>query len=268
MKNSTTTDQASVGTLRRSAEWLYDHRPAAAIAILLVTAFFAWEVKHLDISTHFSDLYPKNHPFTKTVEKYPSFGSPFTISVVVQAKKGTIYNPETLQKVQEATRLVDLIVGVDHNQVFSIASHRVRHLEATVDGVKSEDLLFGKVFKTPEEIAGLRQKVRATGGVMGALVSRQEDAALVQATFNERLTDYNVIFNETNNIIKKLEDSNHYVYAAGHPVLTGWVYYYQKEMYMIFGVGLLAMILLLAFYFRNIRLPSRGLRRCLPTELL
>ena len=238
--------------MKRWAEWLYDHRLGAAIAVILVTVFFAWEVKHLDISTRFSDLYPRNHPYIKTFEKYPAFGSPFTISLVIEVKKGTIYNPKTLQKIQEATRLVDLISGVDHDQILSIASRKVKHVEATIGGIQAANLLVEQVPKTPEEIAKLREKVRATGGVMGSLVSFQEDAALVQATFIERLTNYDVIFNDVNAIIKKLQDSDHEIHAAGHPMLTGWVYHYQKEMYVIFALGLLAMGFFLVLHFRNI----------------
>ena len=127
--------------MKRWAEWLYDHRLGAAIAVVLLTVFFAWEVKHLDISTRFSDLYPRNHPYIKTFEKYPAFGSPFTISLVIEVKKGTIYNPKTLQKIQEATRLVDLISGVDHDQILSIASRKVKHVEATIGGIQAANLL-------------------------------------------------------------------------------------------------------------------------------
>jgi predicted RND superfamily exporter protein len=238
--------------MKRWAEWLYDHRLGATILVVLLTAFFAWEVKHLDISTRFSDLYPRNHPYIKIFEKYPAFGSPFTISLVIEAKKGTIYNPKTLQKIQEATRLVDLISGVDHDQILSIASRKVKYVEATIGGIQAANLLVGPVPNTPEEIAKLREKVRATGGVMGSIVSFQEDAALIQATFIERLTDYDVIFNSVNEIIKRLQDPDHEIHAAGHPMLTGWVYHYQKEMYVIFALGLLAMGFFLLLHFRNI----------------
>ena len=238
--------------MRYWAEWLFDHRHAAAIVFLLATSFFAWEVKHLDISTRFSDLYPRNHPYTKLFEKYPGFGSPFTVSLVIQVKKGTIYNPQTLRKIQEATRLVDLIPGVDHDQIFSLASRKVKHVEATIGGIQASNLLTGPVPETTESIARLREQARSTGGVMGNLVSFQEDAALVQATFIERLTDFNVIFHSINDIIKKLEGEQHELHAAGPPMLTGWVYHYQTEMYAIFAVGLLAMAFFLVIHFRNI----------------
>lgn len=238
--------------MKRWAEWLYDYRLAATIMIILVTAFFAWEVKHLDISTRFSDLYPRNHPYIKTFEKYPAFGSPFTVTLVIEVKNGTIYNPKTLQKIQEATRLVDLIPGVDHDQILSIASRKVKHVEATIGGIQAANLLVGPPPNTAEEIAKLREKVRSTGGVVGTLVSFREDAALIQATFIERLTDFNVIFSSVNDIIKKIQDQDHSLHAAGHPMLTGWVYHYQKEMYVIFGLGLLAMGLFLVLHFRNV----------------
>jgi uncharacterized protein len=238
--------------MRTYAEWLYDHRLGATVLLFVVTVFFGWQVKHLDISTQFSDLYPRNHPYIKTFETYPAFGSPFTISIVIEAKNGTIYNAETLAKIQEATRLVDLIYGVDHDQILSIASRKVKHVEATIGGIQAANLLVGPIPKSPEEISQLRAKVRSTGGVMGSLVSFKEDAALVQATFIERLTEYDVIFNSVNDIIAKLQDSNHEIHAAGHPMLTGWVYHYQKEMYRIFALGLLAMAIFLVLHFRNI----------------
>src|SRR3990172_1028460 len=163
--------ERSRGAMRHWAEWLFDHRHAAAIVILLVTSFFAWEVRNLDISTRFSDLYPRNHPYTKLFEKYPGFGSPFTVSLVIQVKKGTIYNPQSLRKIQEATRLVDLIPGVDHDQILSLASRKVKHVEATIGGIQASNLLTGPVPETTESIAKLREQVRSTGGVIGNLFS-------------------------------------------------------------------------------------------------
>lgn len=237
--------------MRAWADWLYIHRKAAGILILLVTGFFAWQLRHLEISSRFSDLYPKNHPYTQLYEKYPGFGSPFTISLVIQVKKGTIYDPQTLRKIQEATRLIDLIPGVDHDQILSIASRKVKYVEATIGGIQASNLLIGPVPQTPEEIAKLREKIRSTSGVIGNLVSYQEDAALIQATFIERLTNFDVIFRSINDVIQKLQDSDHEVYATGQPMLIGWIYHYQRQTYAIFGLGLLAMCLLLMAHFRN-----------------
>ncbi len=240
--------------MKRWAEWLYKYRFIALVIISLVTVFFIWELRNLDISTHFRDLYPKKHPHVQLFEKYPEFGSPFTVSLVVQVKKGDIYNYETLNKIKEATKLVYLLPAVDPNQVFSIATQKVKKLEVTIRGIEATNLMVGDVPQHPAEIAKLREKIRSTTGVMGTLISVQEDAALIQATLSDLSADYNVdaIFNGVNSIIKKLRDDNHELYAVGQPMLTGWVYYYQKQMQKIFGVGIIIMILLLIVYGRNL----------------
>ncbi len=220
--------------------------------ILLVTSFFGWQMRNLDISTHFRDLHPRNHPHIKLFERYPGFGSPLSVSLVVQATQGTIYNPRTLKKIQEATRLMDAIPGVDHDRIRSIASRKVKHVEATIGGIRATNLLLGAVPETPEDIVRLQDKVRLTPGVIGTLVSVQEDAALVHATFIERLADYNTIFDGVNDIIRKLGDDSHEVYAAGQPMLTGWVYFHERQMLSIFTVTLLGMLLLLVLHMRNL----------------
>ena len=238
--------------MRRLAEWFYDHRVYTGVAILLVTFFLGWQVRNLDVSTHFRDLYPQNHPHIKLSEEYPAFGSPLTVSLVVQVKQGTIYNPQTLSKIQQATALIDAIPGVNHDQILSIASRKVKNVEATIGGIRSTNLLLGPVPKTSAGIAGLRDKIRSMPGLVGTLVSVREDAAMVRATFIERLADYNTIFNGVNKIIKELQDKDHDVYAAGLPMLTGWVYFYEQQMLLIFAVTLLGMILLLALHMRNL----------------
>ena len=209
-------------------------------------------MRNLDISTHFRDLYPTNHPHIRLFEQYPGFGSPLSVSLVVQTTQGTIYNPRTLTKIQEATRLMDAIPGVDHDRIRSIASRKVKHVEATIGGIQATNLLLGAVPETPEAIVGLRNKVRLTPGVVGTLVSWQEDAALIHATFIERLADYDTIFNGVNEIVRKLRDDDHEVYAAGQPLLTGWVYFHERQMFSIFAFTLLGMLLLLVLHMRNL----------------
>lgn len=238
--------------MRRSAEWLYRRRLAALTLVVLLTAFFGWQASKVDISTHFRDLYPADHPYVKLFDRFPLFGSPLTVSMVIRVRHGTIYNPQTLAKIREATRLFDLIPGVDHDQIFSIASRSVTHVEATVSGIQSTFLMQAGIPQTAGEMAKLRRRIDTTPGVVGTYVSASGDAALIQATFVERLLNYDVIFNSVRAIISKLQDRNHEVYAAGFPMLTGWVYHYRTQTYELFCLGFLAMVVLLAIYFRNL----------------
>ena len=56
-----------------------------------------------------SDLFPKDHPYVQTYQDHPNFGNPLTVTMMVKRLHGeTIYNPETLQKVWDLTRDIDL----------------------------------------------------------------------------------------------------------------------------------------------------------------
>lgn len=237
--------------MRSWSEWLYTKRFYALVVIGALTAFLGWEAAHVKVSTIFRDLYPSNHPYVKLFDKHPLFGSPLTVSLVIRVKHGTIYTPETLRKIQEATNLVDRIPGVNHSQIFSLTSRSVTHVNATVNGVQSTILLKGPIPSAGRAMARFEERVKSSPGVVGTYVSADGTAALVKATFIERAINYEVIFNHIRAIISKLKDSNHELYAAGFPMLTGWVYHYQTQTYELFCLGFLAMIVLLALYFRN-----------------
>lgn len=232
--------------------WLYARRHWAAGVFLIITAFFVLELRNLEIATRFHDLYPQNSEAVRLLEKYPAFGSPFTETILIKVKHGDIYSPVTLGKIQEATRLVDLIPGVDHDQVISIASRRVRHMEAVVGGIQSTNLLIGPVPQIQSQLDELKDRVRSTPGITGTLVSFSGDAAIVQATFIDHQIDYQVIFDRTNEVVGRLQDASHEVYAFGQPMLTGWVYHFRRQTFAMFALGLGAMVVLLAFYFRNL----------------
>lgn len=238
--------------MRRWSEWLYLRRPAALTVVALLTVFFGWKAWKVDVATHFRDLYPAGHPYVRLFDRFPLFGSPLTVSMVITVRHGTIYNPRTLAKIKEATELFDLIPGVDHDQIFSIASHSVTHVEATVSGIQSTFLMQTGIPQTADDMARFRHTIDTTPGVVGTYVSASADAVLIQATFVERLLDYSVIFDRVNAITSKLHDGDHQIYAAGFPMLTGWVYHYRVQTYELFCVGFLAMVALLAIYFRNL----------------
>ena len=71
----------------------------------VVTGFFAWQMRHLEIYTQFLDLLPRNHPFIRTYEGYREvYGNANTVVAAVVAKDGDIYQPEVLRAIQSSPR--------------------------------------------------------------------------------------------------------------------------------------------------------------------
>lgn len=230
------------------------HVWASLLVMLAITAFFGWGLRNVELKTIFSDLLPENHPFVQVYKDHPNFGNPLTVTVMVKRTDGqTIYNPETLQKVWNMTRNIDLTPGVDHDQVLSITTEKARYSEATPEGIDSQPLMGDHAPATPEEIEQFRERVRKSPASQTFLISTDETATLIQATFIERLLDYRTVFDFIQEkLIKAEADGVHEVHAAGQPMLTGWVFYYQHQMIFIFMITATVLLLALVLYMRNI----------------
>ena len=105
-------------------------------------------------------------------------------------KDGDIYNPETLAKIWNLSRDIDLAPAVDHDQILSIASEKARFAEATPFGIDSKPLMGDAPPSTPEEIAEFKRRVDKAPNVQAFLISQDETATMITATFIERLLDF------------------------------------------------------------------------------
>lgn len=236
----------------RLAAYTLRHRGLTLLLIFGVTLFFAAGLNNVKLQTIFSDLLPKNHPFVQTYKDHPNFGNPLTVTVMIKRKDGDIYNTDTLQKIWNMTRDIDLAPAVDHDQIVSIATEKARYSEATPFGIDSQPLMGDHAPVTETEIAEFRRRVEKSPNSRKFLISGDETATLIKATFIERLLDYGETFEYVQKLVEQERDEYHDVSIAGQPVLTGWVYRYEWQMLSIFGVTALAMLLSLILYMRNI----------------
>src|SRR5512136_11251 len=97
------------------------------LGILLVTVFFAYELTKLQVYTSFNDLLPQSHPYIKVHNQIRHiFGGANQVLIMVQVKRGDIFNTKTLEKVKWITRELDKIPGVDPFKIRSIASSKLK----------------------------------------------------------------------------------------------------------------------------------------------
>jgi hypothetical protein len=239
------------GLRLRVARWVLAHRRLAFLAFGVVTLFFAAGLPKVDLRTIFSDLLPQDDPFVQVFRDHPNFGNPLTVMVMIQRKDGDIFNADTLAKVWKMTRDIDLAPGVDHEQILSITTEKARYSEATPFGIDMRPLMGDAVPTTPAEIALFRQRVDKAANVRVFLISRDDRATLVMATFIEHKIEYGETFKYVQGLVEAARDEHHNVYLAGQPALIGWVYEYEWQMLGIFAVTIGALLLALVLYMRN-----------------
>ena len=184
------------------------------IAMLIITGFFAMKIFQMQMYTQFIDLFPANHSYVKIHKLYEKyFGGAYQAKVVIEVKDGDVFNPETLNKMFRIQYDVDLIQGVDHFGIFSVASPKVTFTKEEDFGFSTRQLM-KQVPTTREGIEDLRKKV-LTSHVNGSLVSLDQKALLLNATFIEGRIDFNILFDEFKKIKEREEDANHKIYLTG-----------------------------------------------------
>jgi uncharacterized protein len=232
------------------ARWIMRYRVVVSLLFVVITGFFMTGFQYVDIRTVFNDLLPKDDPYVQVYFDHRNFGNPLSVAIVVKRKDGEIYHPETLKKVWDITRNLDLAPSMNHDTVISISTEKLRYAEATAYGVSAHPLMENKPPETLEEVAEFKRRVQVSTNAQTFFVSRDETATMITGAFHDTV-DYGVAFEFTQKLVEDARDANHDVYLAGQPALTGWVYKLQKQTYKIFAVTIGALVIALVLYMRN-----------------
>jgi uncharacterized protein len=235
----------------RLARWTLRYRGAVAMAFLAVTIAFAYAIPNVQIRTIFNDLLPRDDPFVQVFFDHRNFGNPLTMSIMVKVKQGDIYNAQTLAKVWDLTRGIDLAPGANHDQLVSITTEKLRYAIANAKGMDTKPLMRDWPPTTEAELAEFRRNVDRSVYAHSFFISGDETATLIKAGFHDSI-DYGEAFEFAQRLVEEARDANHEVYLAGQPALTGWVYRLQKQTYLIFALTVLALMISLMFYMRNV----------------
>ena len=243
-------------TWYRFGEWILRRRFIVLAVVGALTAFFGYYAAQTQLVTSFGDLLPQNHPFIQVAHKYDQyFGSVNNVTIMIEAREGTIYNPEIIKKIVHMTQNMDLVYGIQHGSVRSIAT--ASYFRPLAGGVilNTPVLPNGDIPKTQSDLNELESNVHKNPGVIfGRFVSLDDKAAVIEGSFLESRLDYTRIFDEIRKIVVAPErDDTVHIYYGGQPMLYGWVYHYTPEFLWIFVATVLAVWILLYLYFHDWR---------------
>lgn len=239
--------------MRRIARFVVENRLPVLGLIFLLTVFFGYHALRIEMYTAFSDLLPRDHPFIRVHNEFSRvFGGANLVLISVEVTQGDIFNPATLGKIKKLTELLELTPGVNNYQIFSIARQKVKDVRATSWGIEVQPVMWPDVPRTNEGIERLRDSVYANPTIAGRLVSMDGKAALITAAFNEERLDYARLFQRVRKAIREAEDENTRVYAAGEPILYGWIYHHLGAIAIVMALTGSTLLGLLILYYRNL----------------
>ncbi|MES2264325.1 MAG: MMPL family transporter [Pseudomonadota bacterium] len=169
---------------RSSGSWLerfiFNNRTVILLMCVAATVLLAVFASRLQVNANFERMIPVANPYIKNYLQYkkelPGLGN--SIRIVVESKKGNIYDPaylETLRKVNDALYLVP---GVDRSWMKSLWMPIVRWKEITEEGLNGGAVMPSDYNGSPESIAKLRSNI-ARAGIVGSLVAADLKSTMI-----------------------------------------------------------------------------------------
>ena len=226
--------------------YILQFRVPIGLLLIAVTIFMAYWAARVRIATRFENFFPSNHPNTLLYRQFQThYGGAQTLALMLRVKQGDIFNYATLQKIEDITRAVNILPGVDHNTVFSLASYRVAFAQVLPGAIVTTCYMYPKIPQNQQQMDELKHNVFVHHEPVAGLITYDNKGALVTASFNEGELDYKNLFDKIQEIVRKYTDQNTELYVAGQPVISGWGYYYLPRITAIFLTSLSLMLIIL-----------------------
>ncbi len=222
------------------------YRAAIGLILIAATMFMAYWAAHARISTRFENFFPAGHQDTLLYREFQyRYGGAQTMVLMLRVKQGDIFNFKTLQKINDINDEVNRLPGVNHNEVFSLASYRVAYPKSIPGALIFTCFMYPNVPSTEAELKRLRNNVALHREQVIGVITADDKGAVVSASFNEQHLDYKALFDAVQDIVHRHQDANTDIYLAGVPIVTGWSYYYLPRIAVIFFVSIALMLSIL-----------------------
>lgn len=241
---------------------LFGHRLVVLGGIGLFTVIMAAFAVQLRMDAGFEKQMPIGHEYIQTFQKYRSdlLGAN-RITVVVRARKGTIWTKAGLTRLYKVTQAVTYLPNVDRVGVQSLWTPNAYVNEITDEGFRAEPIISGTI--TPgqlqPDVIGKIRRATTVGGYIGTLVSHNEDSAMITAELNERdrngkVLDY-VAFNHLleAQIRKPFEDAGFEVQIIGFAKQIGDIADGATAVLGFCAIALLLTALAVYWYCHSVR---------------
>ncbi len=239
--------------MKRLALIIVKKRAVILSLIVAATLGFAYLCIKIEMYTAFADLLPTDHPYILVHNRFwKTFGGANVVLLSVEVSDGDIFSVTVLEKIKKLTEMIERTPGANNYQIFSIARQKVKDVRATAWGIEVQPVMWPSVPHSQREIERLRDIVYANPTIVGRLVSEDGKAALITAAFHEERLDYAGLFRRVQQAIKEVEDSKTHVFAAGEPILYGWIYHHLRSIALIIALTCLSILVILILYYRNL----------------
>ncbi|HWP67193.1 MAG TPA: MMPL family transporter [Candidatus Limnocylindria bacterium] len=229
----------------RYARWLLRHRLLVTVAVLLVTAGLVRFAGRLYVEVDPDKQVPSGHPYIVTLgDVYRIFGDKNLVVVGLFPRDGQVFTPAFLAKLDEITRRLATVPGANTALMQSIAAANTKDVTGTVEQIEVSRVM-PALPATQAEADEVRRRVHANPAFIGTLVTADDSAAAVQASFEltPATPDYRSLHQAIVAELEAASDGTFDYKLAGLVVLLSELSHYAAKMAYVFPVALLVIAL-------------------------
>ncbi|NMZ42685.1 efflux RND transporter permease subunit [Pseudomonas proteolytica] len=207
---------------------LFENRVWIVFCCLALTAFFSYQVRHLDLNASYKAVIPNDHPY---VQNYLSHerdlkGLGNTLRIIVANPHGDIFDPDYLKTLREINDAVFAIPGVERPYMQSLWTRSTRWLAVTEEGIDGGPVMPDAYDGTPKYLEALRLNILRSGEVGRLVAADMHSSAIVVPLLDYdaqagQALDYGKLSQQLEAIRAKYQDDKVSIHIVGFAKVMG-----------------------------------------------
>lgn len=239
---------------------LFNNRLVIVLVCLLITLFLSFQARNITMSAAFEKMIPTNHPFIVNYLENRSelAGIENSLRIAVEARDGTIFDPEYLDTLRALSEEIFLLPGVDRPYMKHLWAPAVRWSGVTEVGLDGGPVIPDNYDGSARSIDQVRQNVERSGEV-GQLVAEDYRSSVIfvplqetNAVTGEKI-DYHAFGQQLESLRDKYETDNVRIYVTGFAKVVGDLISGMQQVLLFLGMTIAICTLVLFFYTRCLR---------------
>ncbi|NPT56397.1 efflux RND transporter permease subunit [Paraburkholderia elongata] len=233
---------------RASGIWLeriiFNNRPALLLVCVFATLFLGWHALHLRVNASFEKMLPSRHPYIQNYLEHQDAlrGLGNVVRIVVENKRGNIFDKDYLAVLQKVNDTVYLIPGVDRSAMRGLWTTSLRWTEVTEEGYRGGPVMPDNFDGSPASLGQLRINI-ARAGVVGSYVANDLKSSMIVVPLldsnpdTRKPLDYATFSRELKRKVLSLESPSVGVHIVGFAEIVGDLIDGLSQVMMFFGIS-------------------------------
>jgi len=227
--------------MERYARWVVDHARLVVAGIIGTSIVLTVGAARLRVEVDPDKQLPQDHAYIQTLnEVYRLFGDKNLVVVGLFPNDGQVFTPAFLARLDDVTRRLGRLEGVNPDLLLSLASPNARVIHGTRDEVSIERVM-PDIPTTPLEADAVRARAFANDTYVGTLIAADGSAAAIHASFelNPVHPDHRALHRSVLAALREADDGTFTYRLAGPVVMLSQLSSYSSRMVYLFPLALL-----------------------------